>query len=154
MDDISRKRVRIKRSTMKKFLAEFKEFAIRGNVIDMAIGVVIGGAFGKITSSLVNNIIMPLIGMITGGIDLAGWDIVLKPGVEGVSEPVVLGIGTLLATIIDFVIIALTIFVVVKALNALRKKKTPEPEPEPAPPAGPTTEELLAEIRDLLKERK
>ena len=96
---------------MKKFLSEFKEFALRGNVLDMAIGVVIGGAFGKITTSLVNDVIMPLVGMLIGGIDLGQLDIVLKPAVMNgdkvVTEAVTLGIGTFLTTIIDFILVAL-----------------------------------------------
>ena len=96
---------------MKKFLSEFKEFALRGNVLDMAIGVVIGGAFGKITTSLVNDVIMPLVGMLIGGIDLGQLDIVLKPAVmngdEVVTAAVTLGIGTFLTTIIDFILVAL-----------------------------------------------
>ena len=117
---------------MKKFFHEFKEFAMRGNVLDMAIGVVIGAAFGKITTSLVNDIIMPLIGLITGGIDLTQWNIVLnKAAVAAGADPGTLGIGNQLA--------------------ALKKK---DEEPAPEEPAGPTTEELLAEIRDLLKEQK
>ena len=150
---------------MKKFFHEFKEFAMRGNVLDMAIGVVIGAAFGKITTSLVNDIIMPLIGLITGGIDLTQWNIVLnKAAVAAGADPVTLGIGNLLAIILDFIIVAFAMFLLVKAMNKLAalKKKDEEPAPEepapeePAPeePAGPTTEELLAEIRDLLKEQK
>ena len=146
---------------MKKFLNEFKDFAMRGNVIDMAIGVVIGGAFGKITTSLVDNIIMPLIGLLTGGIDLTKWDIVLKPAVtemvDGVmtetTPAVMLGIGTLLSVILNFIIIAFVIFLVVKFLNRLRKKEEPAEEPAAEEPAAPTSEELLTEIRDLLKER-
>ena len=146
---------------MKKFLSEFKDFAMRGNVIDMAIGVVIGGAFGKITTSLVDNIIMPLIGLLTGGIDLTKWDIVLKPAVtemvDGVmtetTPAVMLGIGTLLSVILNFIIIAFVIFLVVKFLNRLHKKEEPAEEPAAEEPAAPTSEELLAEIRDLLKER-
>ena len=144
---------------MKKFLNEFKDFAMRGNVIDMAIGVVIGGAFGKITTSLVDNIIMPLIGLLTGGIDLTKWDIVLKPAVtemvDGVmtetTPAVMLGIGTLLSVIINFIIIAFVIFLLIKGMNKLRRKKADEPAVEQ--PAAPTSEELLTEIRDLLKER-
>ena len=144
---------------MKKFLNEFKDFAMRGNVIDMAIGVVIGGAFGKITTSLVDNIIMPLIGLLTGGIDLTKWDIVLKPAVtemvDGVmtetSPAVMLGIGTLLSVIINFIIIAFVIFLLIKGMNRLHRKKEDEPAVEQ--PAAPTSEELLTEIRDLLKER-
>ena len=146
---------------MKKFLNEFKDFAMRGNVIDMAIGVVIGGAFGKITTSLVDNIIMPLIGLLTGGIDLTKWDIVLKPAVtemvDGVmtetTPAVMLGIGTLLSVILNFIIIAFVIFLVVKFLNRLHKKEEPAEEPAAEETAAPTSEELLTEIRDLLKER-
>ena len=140
---------------MKKFFHEFKEFAMRGNVLDMAIGVVIGAAFGKITTSLVNDIIMPLIGLITGGIDLTQWNIVLnKTAVAaGDAAPVMLGIGNLLAVILDFIIVAFAMFLLVKAMNKLAALKKNE-EPAPEEPAGPTTEELLAEIRDLLKEKK
>ena len=139
---------------MKKFLSEFKEFALRGNVLDMAIGVVIGGAFGKITTSLVNDVIMPLVGMLIGGIDLSQLDIVLKPAVmngdEVVTAAVTLGIGTFLTTIIDFILVALVIFIIIKAINRFHKKKE---EAAPEEPKGPTSEELLTEIRDLLKEK-
>ena len=149
---------------MKKFFEEFKTFAMRGNVIDMAVGVVIGGAFGKITTSIVNDIIMPFISVITGGVDFSQWKIVLKAAVanaEGVIDPateVAIRYGNTIAIILDFIIIAFAVFCMVKALNNLHRKKeepapAPEPEPEPAPPA-PTTEELLAEIRDLLKAQK
>lgn len=140
---------------MKKFLSEFKEFALRGNVLDMAIGVVIGGAFGKITTSLVNDVIMPLVVMLIGGIDLGQLDIVLKPAVmngdEVVTAAVTLGIGTFLTTIIDFILVALVIFLMIKAINRFHKKKEEVPAPEE--PKGPTSEELLTEIRDLLKEK-
>ena len=147
---------------MKKFFEEFKTFAMRGNVIDMAVGVVIGGAFGKITTSIVNDIIMPVIGAITGGLNFADWKIVLKEAVanaEGVIDPateIAITYGNTIAIILDFIIIAFAVFCMVKALNNLHKKQdepAPEPEAPPAPPA-PTTEELLAEIRDLLKEGK
>ena len=146
---------------MKKFFEEFKTFAMRGNVIDMAVGVVIGGAFGKITTSIVNDIIMPLISMLTGGINFSDWKWVLKEAVldaEGAvaTAEVAVNFGNTIAIILDFIIIAFAVFCLVKGLNALHRKKeepTPEPEPEPAPPA-PTTEELLAEIRDLLKDQK
>ena len=146
---------------MKKFFEEFKAFAMRGNVIDLAVGVVIGGAFGKITTSIVNDIIMPCISMITGGVDFTQWKIVLKEAVanaEGVIDPateVAIRFGNTIAIILDFIIIAFAVFCMVKALNNLHKKKeepAPEPAPEPEPPA-PTTEELLAEIRDLLKNK-
>ena len=143
---------------MKKFLSEFKEFALRGNVLDMAIGVVIGGAFGKITTSLVNDVIMPLVGMLIGGIDLSQLDIVLKPAVmngdEVVTAAVTLGIGTFLTTIIDFILVAFVIFLVVKAINKLHALGKKDEEPEPEEPETPTAEELLTEIRDLLKEQQ
>ena len=140
---------------MKKFIEEFKTFAMRGNVIDMAVGVVIGGAFGKITTSIVNDIIMPLIGLVTGGIDLTQWNILLNSAaVEAGADPVTLGIGNLLAVILDFIIVAFAMFVLVKAMNKLAALKKKDEEPAPEEPAGPTTEELLAEIRDLLKEQK
>ena len=143
---------------MKKFLNEFKEFAMRGNVLDMAVGVVIGTAFGKITTSLVNDVFMPLIGLIIGGIDLGQLNIVLKPEtVNAAGETVAavtLGIGTFLSTIIDFILVAFVIFLMVKAINQFhklgKKKEEEEPEEEPAP----TSEELLTEIRDLLKEQQ
>ena len=136
---------------MKKFFAEFKTFAIRGNVMDMAIGVVIGVAFGKITTSIVNDIIMPLIGLVTGGIDLTQWNILLNSAaVEAGADPVTLGIGNLLAVILDFIIVAFAMFLLVKAMNklaSLKKKEEEAPEEDPKP----TSEELLTEIRDLLK---
>jgi large conductance mechanosensitive channel len=147
---------------MKKFFEEFKTFAMRGNVIDMAVGVVIGGAFGKITTSIVNDIIMPAISMLTGGVNFEAWKIVLKEAVanaEGVIDPateVAIRYGNTLAIILDFIIIAFAVFCIVKALNSMHKKKEePAPEPEaPAAPPAPTAEELLTEIRDLLKEQK
>jgi len=156
---------------MKKFFEEFKAFAMRGNVIDLAVGVVIGGAFGKITTSIVNDIIMPLISMLTGGINFSEWKIVLKEAVanaEGVIDPateVAIKYGNTLAIILDFIIIAFAVFCMVKALNALHekadalKKKEEEEaaaaaEPEVPAEPKPTTEDLLSEIRDLLKEKK
>ena len=152
---------------MKKFFEEFKTFAMRCNVIDMAVGVVIGGAFGKITTSIVNDIIMPVIGVLTGGLNFGDWKIVLKEAVTSLNEAgetvveaaeVAITFGNTIAVILDFIIIAFAVFCMVKFLNNLHRKEDepapePEPEPEPAPPA-PTTEELLAEIRDLLKAQK
>ena len=146
-----------------KFLNEFKAFAMRGNVIDLAVGVVIGGAFGKITTSIVNDIIMPAISMLTGGINFSDWKIVLKEAVtqinaEGVEEivstAVTINYGNLISIILDFIIIAFAVFCMVKVINSLhRKKEEPAPEPEPEPIPEPSAEEkLLAEIRDLLKE--
>ena len=139
---------------MKKFFEEFKAFAMRGNVIDMAVGVVIGGAFGKITNSVVNDIIMPLISMLTGGIDFSAWKWVLKEAVmegkEVIDPEIAVNYGNLIAVILDFIIIAFA----VKAINKMHDKlsKPAEPEPEKAP--EPTKEEvLLTEIRDLLKEQ-
>jgi len=145
----------------KGLIAEFKEFIMRGNVMDMAIGVVIATAFGAITTSLINNIIMPLIGLAFGGIDLSKWDILLSPEVvdeagEVVKEASYLGIGTIITAIINFILIALVIFLVVKGINKLneRRKKDEEEEEEEAP-AEPSAEEvLLTEIRDLLKDKK
>lgn len=141
---------------MKKFMHEFKEFAMRGNVLDMAVGVILGGAFGKITTSLVNDVFMPLIGMLIGGVDLGKLNIVLKDAVmngeEVVAPAVTLGIGTFLTTVIDFILVAFVIFLMIKTINRFHKKKEEDPKPEE--PKGPTTEELLTEIRDLLKEQK
>ena len=146
---------------MKKFAEEFKAFIMRGNVIDLAVGVVIGGAFGKITTSLVNDIIMPAVSMLTGGINFSDWKWVLKEAVMNAdgtvaAAEVAVNFGNTIAIVLDFIIVAFAVFCMIKFLNNLHRKKeepAPEPEPEPAPPA-PTTEELLAEIRDLLKERK
>ena len=143
---------------MKKFLEEFKAFAMRGNVLDMAVGVVIGGAFGKISTSLVNDIIMPLISMITGGIDFSDWKLVLNEAVintQGtvVTPEVAINYGNLISVILDFIIIAFAIFCVIKAINRLHKKPEEVPVEEPAPPEPSAEEKLLTEIRDLLKER-
>lgn len=143
---------------MKKFFSEFKEFAMRGNVLDMAIGVVIATAFGQITSTLINNVIMPLIGLLCGGVDLAKLNIVLKEAVmEGetvVSEAVVLGLGTFITAVINFILIAFVVFLFVKAMNKAKKPKE-EPAPEPEPEPEPSNEEkLLTEIRDLLKDKQ
>lgn len=140
---------------MKKFFNEFKTFAIRGNVLDMAIGVVIGAAFSKITTSVVNDIIMPLIGLITGGIDLTQWNILLNSAaVEAGADPVTLGIGNLLAVILDFIIVAFAMFLLVKGINKLHSLGKKDEEPAPEEPDAPTAEELLTEIRDLLKEQQ
>ncbi len=135
---------------MKKFFEEFKAFAMRGNVLDMAVGVVIGGAFGKITTSLVNDIIMPLISMLTGGIDFSAWKWVLKEAVMEGSKVVTPEI----AVILDFIIIAFAVFCMVKAINKMHDKLTGPAEPESEKAPEPTKEEvLLTEIRDLLKEQ-
>ena len=144
---------------MKKIVTEFKDFISRGNVMDMAVGVIVGGAFGKITSSLVNDVFMPFLGWIIGDIDLTALNITLSPAVmEGetvIKEPVVVGIGSFLATIIDFLLIALVVFLFVKAVNTARSKleKPAEEEASAAPPEPSNEEKLLAEIRDLLKNK-
>jgi large conductance mechanosensitive channel len=126
---------------------EFKQFAIKGNVIDLAVAVIIGAAFGKIVSSLVNDVIMPLIGLIVGGIDFATLKIVLTPAVGETAEVAIL-YGTFIQTIIDFLLIALSVFFVVKLLTKFKKKE----EAKPAAPAAPSQDiVLLTEIRDLLK---
>ena len=125
---------------------EFKAFVMRGNVLDLAVGVVIGAAFGKIVSSLVGDLLMPPIGLVLGGVDFSQLAWVLKPAV-GDKPPVVMGIGKFIQAIVDFLIIAFVIFLVIKAANRLKRE-----EPAPAP-AGPSpTERLLAEIRDLLRQ--
>ena len=149
---------------MKKFFEEFKAFAMRGNVLDLAVGVVVGGAFGKITTSIVNDIIMPIIGILTGGISFTDWKIVLKEAVTHIAEDgtvvedaaeVAITYGNTIAIIIDFIIIAFAVFCMVKAINSLhRKKEEPAPEPVVEEPAAPTAEELLTEIRDLLKDKQ
>ena len=143
---------------MKKIGKEFKEFIMRGNVLDMAIGVIIATAFGKITTSLVNDVFMPFIGWIIGDIDLSALNIVLREAVmEGepvVTPEVVIGIGTFISTIIDFILIALIVFGIVKMVNRLNRKKVEEePAPAPAEPEPTQEELLLTEIRDLLKEK-
>lgn len=137
------------------FISDFKNFALRGNILDMAVGVVIGGAFGKIVTSLVNQVIMPLIGKITGGINFTALAYELTPASvdEAGNEipPVLLGYGIFIQDIIDFLIIALSIFCVLRVIIKFQKKK----EEAAAAPAEPSEEEkLLTEIRDLLKEKK
>lgn len=143
---------------MKKFFQDFKEFAMRGNVVDMAIGVIIGGAFGKIVTSLVNDIIMPGIGVLTGGTNFTEFKYVMKRAVvDGTTGDIItpeaaITWGAFVQTIVDFLIIAFCIFLAIRVMNNLLKKKKAEEE-APAAPAAPTTEELLTEIRDLLKNK-
>lgn len=139
------------------FVAEFKQFIARGNVMDMAVGVIIGGAFGKISTSLVNDIIMPAVSMLTGGIDFSSWKIVMKEAVMENGEEIAavsINYGTFLATILDFLIVALAVFCMIKALNTLHRKKEEAPAQPPAPPAPSKEELLLTEIRDLLKKER
>ena len=136
------------------FIKEFKEFAMKGNVMDMAVGVIIGGAFGKIVTSLVNDMLMPVISLCTGGIDFVNLFVNLSDDVKyktlaeaqeaGAS---VFAYGQFIQNIFDFIIIAFCIFLMIKAMNKMKKKEEPAPEA----PKGPTQEELLTEIRDLLK---
>ncbi len=129
------------------FIKEFKEFAMKGNVMDMAVGVIIGGAFGKIVSSLVDDVLMPVVGMITGNVDFT--TLVWKIG-EG-EGAAVLKYGTFIQNIVDFLIVAFCIFLMLKGINKLNRKKE---DPEPEAPAEPSAEEkLLTEIRDLLMQK-
>jgi large conductance mechanosensitive channel len=128
-------------------MSEFRDFAMRGNVVDMAVGIVIGGAFGKIVSSFVNDVLMPPIGMALGGVDFSNLAVTLKEA-SGDVAAVTLNYGSFIQTVVDFVIIAFAIFMVVKAMNSLKKKEEAAP---PAPPKPSAEETLLAEIRDLLK---
>ena len=132
------------------FISEFKEFAMRGNVIDMAVGVVIGGAFGKIVSSLVGDIIMPVVGAITGGVNFTDLKLTLNEAAEG-APAVTINYGSFIQTMVDFLIIAFCIFCVIKALNTLKNKLPKEEEAAPAEPETPADIALLTEIRDLLK---
>ena len=153
---------------MKKFFEEFKAFAMRGNVIDLAVGMIIGSAFGKITSSLVNDVIMPAVSILMGGVSFTDWKLVLKEavlnadGTEAAAEVAIL-YGNLIAVIVDFIILAFAIFCMVKLINTMRekaealRKKEEEAaveEEAPAEPEPSAEEKLLTEIRDLLKERK
>lgn len=134
------------------FLKEFKEFAMRGNVIDLAVGVVIGAAFGKIVTSIVDDIIMPPLGYLTGGIDFSEMRYVIQPGDEaaGTAE-VAINYGNFINVVIQFLIVAFAIFLVVKFINSLKRKQAAAPE---APPAPTTEEVLLTEIRDLLRAKQ
>ncbi|MCI6473404.1 MAG: large-conductance mechanosensitive channel protein MscL [Bacteroidales bacterium] len=140
---------------MSKFMQEFKEFAVKGNAVDMAVGVIIGGAFGKIVTSIVNDIIMPPIGYIIGGVNFSDLKYELpKVVVQGVElAPATINYGTFIQTILDFIIVAFCVFMMVKGINRLSRKKAEEPA-APAPEPAPSAEEkLLEEIRDLLKNK-
>ncbi len=141
------------------FIKEFKEFAVKGNVMDMAVGVIIGGAFGKIITSLVNDVIMPVVSLATGGIDFTNLFVNLSDDVKykTITEATeagasVFAYGQFIQNIVDFLIVAFCIFLMLKGINKMSRKKE-EPAPEPEAPKGPTQEELLAEIRDLLKNK-
>ena len=139
------------------FLKEFKAFALKGNVMDMAVGVIIGGAFGKIVTSLVNDIIMPPIGLLIGGVDFTNLKLVIKKAViEGgaeVAPAVTWNYGAFIQQVVDFTILAFCVFMMVKIMNRLMSKKEEKPATPPAPPAPSKEEVLLTEIRDLLKEK-
>ena len=130
-------------------LKEFKTFAMRGNVVDMAVGIIIGAAFGKIVSSLVADLIMPPIGVLLGGVDFSNLAITIKAAADGAAA-VTLNYGKFIQTVVDFIIIAFSIFMIIKAMNAFKKKEVEAPS-EPPPP--PREEVLLTEIRDLLKQK-
>ncbi|MDR4497158.1 MAG: large-conductance mechanosensitive channel protein MscL [Candidatus Scalindua sp.] len=130
-------------------MKEFKEFAVKGNVVDMAVGIIIGAAFGKIVSSFVGDVIMPPIGVLLGGVDFSSLAFTVKEAV-GEIPAVVIGYGKFIQTVIDFTIIAFAIFIAIKAINSLKRKE----EAPKAPPEPSAEEALLIQIRDLLKERK
>lgn len=137
-----------------KWLSEFKQFAMRGNVVDMAVGIIIGAAFGKIVSSLVSDVIMPPIGVLLGGVDFSNLAVTIKQA-TGESPAVVVGYGKFIQTIIDFIIIAFSVFALIKVMNTIKAKAEKAKEVQAAAPAEPTKEEqLLTEIRDLLKDKK
>lgn len=132
-----------------KWIDEFKKFAMRGNVVDMAVGIIIGGAFGKIVSSFVADVVMPPLGMMMGGMDFSTMAITLKEAV-GEQPAVLLKYGAFITAVLDFVIVALAIFMMIKALNSLKRKQAEAPA---APPAPSKQEVLLEEIRDLLRNK-
>jgi large conductance mechanosensitive channel len=130
-------------------IKEFKEFAMKGNVVDMAVGIIIGAAFGKIVTSFVGDVLMPPIGVLLGGIDFSSLSVTLKAATES-APAVTLSYGKFISTVIDFLIVAFAIFMAIKAMNSLRKKEEAAPAPPPAPPADV---QLLTEIRDILKKQ-
>ena len=140
---------------MGKFIQDFKEFAMKGNVIDMAVGVIVGGAFGKIVTSLVNDILMPCISILTGGNGYKNLKYIITPAQDAVGdvaavEEVAINYGLFIQNIVDFLIIAFSIFCALRIIMKFKKKE----EEAPAAPAGPTTEELLTQIRDILKDQE
>ena len=144
---------------MKKFAAEFKQFIMRGNVMDMAVGVIVATAFGKITTSLVNDLFMPFISWLFGTRDMSALNLIARPEVvengEVVQEAIVIGFGNFVAVVIDFLLMALVVFIILKLFNKARSltEKKAEPEEKPEEEPKPTTEELLAEILEELKKR-
>ena len=144
-----------KREKTTGFFAEFRKFVARGNVMDLAVGVIIGSAFSKITTSLVNDIIMPGFSVLLGGINFSDWKWVLKPATD-TTEAITINYGAFLSAVLDFFILAFVIFCMMKAINTLhdRMVKKAEATPPPPPPEPSAEEKLLAEIRDLLKEQQ
>lgn len=148
---------------MKKMFEEFKAFIMRGNVLDMAVGVIVATAFGKITTSLINDVFMPFISWIFGTRDMSALNLLVRPAElneagEVVREAITIGFGNFVAAVIDFILVALVVFIIVKAFNKAHElaesRKKDEAEAEPEAPAGPTTEELLTEILEELKAKK
>lgn len=140
-------------------IQEFREFAVKGNVVDMAVGVIIGGAFGKIVTSVVADVIMPPIGMLTGGVNFTDIKLKLKDAAVDatgkiLTQPVTINLGNFLQAVVDFTIVAFAVFLLVKALNGLKKRLVEEKAAETAPPEPTKQEVLLTEIRDILKENK
>jgi len=131
---------------MKKFMEEFKQFIARGNVMDMAVGVIIGGAFSTITTSLINEVIMPLLGIFTGSISFSTLTLTINGAV--------IAYGNFIQAVLNFLVMAFVVFCMIKTLNRFHRKKEETPAEEPAPPEPSTEEKLLTEIRDLLKENK
>ena len=143
---------------MKKFFSEFKAFIMRGNVLDMAVGVIIATAFGKITSSLVNDVFMPFIGWVTGSRDMTSLNLIVRPAEldeagEVVKEAITIGFGTFVGAVIDFILVAFVVFLIVKAFNKAHEAAEAAEEPAPEEPK-PTTEELLAQILEELKKKE
>ncbi len=132
-------------------LKEFKEFAVKGNVLDMAVGIIIGAAFGTVVQSLVNDVIMPPIGLALGGVDFS--EIAIAVGTSPEGEPVTIGIGLFINNVISFLIVAFAVFMIVRSFNRLKRAEETKEEAPPAPPEPTAEEKLLAEIRDLLRAR-
>lgn len=133
-------------------MQEFKEFALKGNVVDMAVGIIIGAAFGTIVSSLVADVIMPPIGVLMGGVDFSNLQFVIQEA-QGDAEQVAIRYGAFIQSVLDFLIVAIAIFIAIKAMNSMQRKEEEKVEDKPEKAEVPKNEQLLAEIRDLLKER-
>jgi large conductance mechanosensitive channel len=132
-------------------LKEFREFAVKGNVLDMAVGIIIGAAFGTVVQSLVNDVVMPPVGLLLGGVDFA--DLAIRVGTDPEGEAIAIGIGLFINAVISFLIVAFAVFMVVKSFNRMKRAEEAAPEEPAAPPEPSNEEKLLAEIRDLLRAR-